>query len=851
MIERDRKIATILAADVVGYSRLMQRDELGTLHRLAERRGVFDTAVTDYGGRVFGSVGDSLMAEFPSAVNAVRCAQRVQELLSTLNDALSAERRMDLRIGINLGDVIERDNALFGDGVNLAARLQSLAQPGGVLLSAAVYEQVKGKIAPIQKLGRRRVKSFDEPVEIYAVQCDSSPAQPSWGRRSLTIATAGAIAAIGVVAGIAWWLWSEGSGAGARDARPVVAVAEIQNLTGRVEVDWLSPGLASLVRDRLAQSKFLVTVSEGRWRTITQSTSDTAAIQVRAREAGIDFLVSGELLASPTGLILTNRISNLRDGSELLAQTFENLSETEVINAAFRLAILTKQALKVPPTEQIDSYAADFAVQHISAYQAYVNGLRFHRQWDFRAAEQSMQTALKLAPEFHMARYRLAMIKNATGSTRAARELMAAIPGDALVGTRERYYIEAARAFFAQDFTKAAAAYVELLKLFPNEIEAHQRLAEVYFHDRRDDDAIRELRFLGQLEPGNEEVWNQLTAYLTLSGRLDEAEQANAEHRKLMPEAAHPLALAADIHAQRGEYAKGLSLYDEALKRQCKFPPALVGRARVLAIQGRIAEAVLSYRELLADENVEMEERLTGAFDLAALLRARGEYAESSKVLEEMTVQLFEEEIRVALALALRSRNALDLGNLEDAARLAAQAVSAAPAGAKPTRYLYARGLVELARKDHEAVALTIAAIRKLDEPGDERKEEKAAAHLEGLLATATDQVSAAQHAFEKAVSLPGSRYAIYEIELARVFDRLGNEQAADRLLAAAVNSRDIGDARIDLEPDRARALRTRIEVLGDDRPAVARLEAQLRQRWGSVASDSSLREASRCKQAG
>jgi len=137
MARDSRKIAAILAADVVDYSRLMGVDEAGTLAALAARRFIFDAQVREFDGRVFGSVGDSLMAEFGSAVNAVQCAQAIQDAVAKQNAPLPAASQMRLRIGVNLGDVIEGKDGVAGDAVNVAARLQALARPGGILISGA------------------------------------------------------------------------------------------------------------------------------------------------------------------------------------------------------------------------------------------------------------------------------------------------------------------------------------------------------------------------------------------------------------------------------------------------------------------------------------------------------------------------------------------------------------------------------------------------------------------------------------------------------------------------------------------------------------------------------------------
>ncbi len=143
-----RRLAAILAADVVGYSRLMERDEASTLATLKTRRkDVFEPLVARHHGRIFKEIGDALLVEFGSAVNAVECAADVQQAMATANDALPEAQRMVLRIGINLGDVVIEGDDLYGDGVNVAARLEGLAEPGGVAISDSVHEHVHGRIA--------------------------------------------------------------------------------------------------------------------------------------------------------------------------------------------------------------------------------------------------------------------------------------------------------------------------------------------------------------------------------------------------------------------------------------------------------------------------------------------------------------------------------------------------------------------------------------------------------------------------------------------------------------------------------------------------------------------------------
>ena len=171
-----RKIATILSADIVEYTRLMGADEERTLAALKILRTIFSRLVHEFEGHEFGSVGDSLMAQFPSAVNAMRCALTIQRAVATENRMVPTDQRMSLRIGLNLGDVIDEHGTLYGDGVNIAARLQALARPGGVLLSSAVHEQVRGRIAATFRLvGPLRAKNISRAILTYeAIDTDFS-----------------------------------------------------------------------------------------------------------------------------------------------------------------------------------------------------------------------------------------------------------------------------------------------------------------------------------------------------------------------------------------------------------------------------------------------------------------------------------------------------------------------------------------------------------------------------------------------------------------------------------------------------------------------------------------------------
>src|ERR1700732_4926444 len=207
---RKRKLAAILHADVVGFSRLMGEDEGGTHHALGELRRAVDPLITAHGGRIVGTAGDSLLADFSSVVDALNCAVEMQRAARGINDPIPPERRLELRIGVNLGDVIVDGGNIFGDGVNIAVRLEGLARPGTICISPRFYAQARNKLdLDYRPLGSHRVKNIAEPVRAYAVGVPTATPRPRRLRRALA---AGAGAAALVVAGLTAWALYVGAG---------------------------------------------------------------------------------------------------------------------------------------------------------------------------------------------------------------------------------------------------------------------------------------------------------------------------------------------------------------------------------------------------------------------------------------------------------------------------------------------------------------------------------------------------------------------------------------------------------------------------------------------------------------
>src|ERR1700747_506754 len=169
-----RGVPAIVAPDVAGYSRLMGLDEVGTARTLREHRKVTDALVAKHGGRLVKTTGDGVLLEFPSVVDAVECAVAVQEVMAQRNEGVPVDRRMLFRLGINLGDILIEGDDILGDGVNIAARLEVIAEPGGICISSSAYEQVQGKVnVEFADMGEQRLKNIDRPVRVYAAKAKS------------------------------------------------------------------------------------------------------------------------------------------------------------------------------------------------------------------------------------------------------------------------------------------------------------------------------------------------------------------------------------------------------------------------------------------------------------------------------------------------------------------------------------------------------------------------------------------------------------------------------------------------------------------------------------------------------
>jgi adenylate cyclase len=290
-----RKLVAVFAADVEGYSRLMGTDEVGTLKGLTERRAILDRIIGEHRGRIANTAGDSVLAEFGSAVDAVQCAVDAQAALAEANASLAPDRRINFRIGVHIGDVMVRAGDLFGDGVNIAARLQALAQPGSVCISGATYEQVK-KVLPLSftDLGPQQVKNIEEPIRAYVA------------RRLVDTPSAAA--------------FTNASKSLPLPDKPSIAVLPFQNMSGDPEQEYFADGIAEDVLTTLSKIQELLVIARNSSFVFKGQARDIREI---GRMLGVRYVLEGSVRKAGNRVRLAVQLIDSLNGSHVWADRFE------------------------------------------------------------------------------------------------------------------------------------------------------------------------------------------------------------------------------------------------------------------------------------------------------------------------------------------------------------------------------------------------------------------------------------------------------------------------------------------------------------------------------------------------
>jgi tetratricopeptide (TPR) repeat protein len=651
-----------------------------------------------------------------------------------------------------------------------------------------------------------------EGVEVTSAEdAERSGRAPSRTRRWLRPLVAAPVLAL-IVGGTAW-LWTAqlattGESEFTQAARPdellVVAVLPLENLTGRKELDWAGPGLATLIRDTIAQSRSIAVVSAARTLRLAPAGSAIDSTMAAAAEAGITHVLSGEILRTPKGLTVTSRLTDLRRNVELGANRQEGVADEALLGIATPVAGLIKQSLGLPATEKIDVFAADFATRHVAAYEAFIAGMENFLVYNYADARAAFEVAVQKAPDFAIARYRLAHSLAALGDTDAALEQVRRARQDATrLPQRDKGYIEAAEAYFSRQNELAEQRYRALLRDYPYETEARALLTYALTAGGRHAEALVEAETLSQQDPGDEVAWSLVADLALKLARFEAADPAIARLRELAPRNPNTAYLAGDAQYLRERFDEAATAYAESLRLDPAFGDAALRLAQIDVLQGRPGAAIERLRSIAGSDTYSTSFRTRAVTDLASLLRAEGRCDEAELALERLQAPLEEERVRVAYALWLRAQCRLDAGKPVEAIALANAAIERS--WGRKIRYLVMRGRAELAAADTAAATATIAELRSMADANaaGDGSEAKAAGYLSGLAQLAQGSAADAVAILQAAVDAPGTQYELYALDLAQAQAEAGDRSAAVHTAREAAAQRDIQDLRLDLERSR------------------------------------------------
>jgi adenylate cyclase len=377
----ERRLSAILAADVVGYSRLMSKDETGTLERLKTlRRVLVQPKIAERGGRIVKLMGDGLLAEFPSVVEAVQSAIDIQQEVTEREPDISDDRRIRLRIGINLGDIIVEGSDIYGDGVNVAARLEALADPGGIFISGTVFDHVKGKVSlDFEDLGEQQVKNIDDPVRVYRVVLDSGINE---GKAAGTSPSSATVLEL--------------------PDKPSVAVLPFNNMSDDPEQDYFADGISEDLITALSKIRWFFVIA--RASTFTYKNRAVDVTQV-AKDLGVRYVLEGSVRKGGNRVRITAQLIDATTGQHVWAERYDReLADIFALQDEMAQTIVGAIEPELGAAER--ERAARKAPENLDAWETYQRGL-WH-MWTFleednAEARRLFRRARELDPKFALA----------------------------------------------------------------------------------------------------------------------------------------------------------------------------------------------------------------------------------------------------------------------------------------------------------------------------------------------------------------------------------------------------------------------------------------------------------------
>jgi adenylate cyclase len=365
-----RKLTAVFSADVAGYSRLMGEDEASTVKTLEDYKRVVFSLVKQHGGRVVDSPGDNVLAEFPSVVDAVECAVETQKELKSRNDVMPKNRRMEFRIGINLGDVIEKGERIYGDGVNIAARIEGLAEAGGICITGSTYEQVEHKLPlSYEDMGSHKVKNVIRPVHVYKVSENLTSTVPKANEEPESMAT------------------------------PSIAVMPFVNLSGDAEQEYFSNGITEEIITSLSKTPKMLVIDRRSTFAYKGKAVDLSQI---GRELGVQYILTGSVRKAGERVRVNAQLIHAGRGEHLWAERYDRELK-DIFALQDEITLRITQALQIKITEGEQARVFGKGTHNLDAYLKWLQGqdhlLRGSKEHN-ALARQMFEDAIRSDPDW-------------------------------------------------------------------------------------------------------------------------------------------------------------------------------------------------------------------------------------------------------------------------------------------------------------------------------------------------------------------------------------------------------------------------------------------------------------------
>jgi len=548
-----RKLTAILSADVKGYSRLMGADEEATVRTLQAYKEVMANSIQHHRGRVVGTAGDSVLAEFASVVDAVQCGVEIQQVLRAKNALLPETRRMEFRIGINLGDVIEEGDTIYGDGVNIAARVESLAQAGGICISGSAYEQIENKL-PLryEYLGEHEVKNISKPVRVYKAQIEPEAA-PS--RPPIEVA-------------------SREKMAFPLPDKPSIAVLPFVNMSGDSEQEYFSDGITEEIITALSKVPNLFVISRNS--TFTYKGKPVKVKQV-SEELGVRYVVEGSVRRTGDRVRITAQLIDALSGHHLWAERYDrDIRDIFALQDEITMKVITALQVELTAGEMAGMIAK--GTKNIDAFIKYMRAFELFNRLTKEGnaqAKRLLEEAIGLDPEY----------------SRLYMGLALAHFYDVWLGTTESPDQSLARAFeLAQ----------KAISLDDSNAAAYGTLGLIHMMKKQYDKAIAECERAVSLDPNSAENFMRLGTVLNYAARAEEAIPyiQNAIRLNPLPPALYFVQLAVS-YRDSGQYEKAIEASKKALQREPNTEYPYIHMAISYIRLGREEEARAAAAEVL------------------------------------------------------------------------------------------------------------------------------------------------------------------------------------------------------------------------------------------------------------